>query len=133
MKKITLILTLIMGLFLSINVQAQTTTAQVQTTTDFYPGKWNVIVYGTPNGDVKLNFILERKDGKIAGVIQDTTGKELSKITQVDEKDKTITAYFNLMNYDLTLTLDPVDDDHVKGNLMGMFDAKGARIKDTTK
>ena len=133
MKKITLILTLIMGLFLSINVQAQTTTAQVQTTTDFYPGKWNVIVYGTPNGDVKLNFILERKDGKIAGAIQDTTGKELSKITQVDEKDKTITAYFNLMNYDLTLTLDPVDDDHVKGNLMGMFDAKGARIKDTTK
>ena len=133
MKKISLILTLIAGLFLSINVQAQTTNAPAPSTTDFYPGKWSVTVYGTPNGDVKLNFILERKDGKIGGAIQDTTGKELSKITQVDEKDKTITAYFNLMNYDLTLTLDPVDDDHVKGSLLGMFDAKGARIKDATK
>ncbi len=133
MKKISLMLTLAMGLFLSINVLAQTTSVQATSTTDYFPGKWNVVVYGTPNGDVKLNFILERKDGKIAGAIQDTTGKELSKISQIDEKDKSITAYFNLMNYDLTLTLDPVDDDHVKGSLMGMFDAKGARIKDTTK
>jgi len=126
MKKISLIMTLALGLFLTFNAKAQTTT-------DYYPGKWNIVVYGTPNGDVKLNFILERKDGKIAGAIQDTTGKELTKLSQVDEKEKSITAYFNLMNYDLTLTLDPVDDDHVKGSLLGMFDAKGARIKETTK
>ncbi len=119
-------MTLALGFFLTFNAKAQTTT-------DYYPGKWNIVVYGTPNGDVKLNFILERKDGKIAGAIQDTTGKELTKLSQVDEKEKSITAYFNLMNYDLTLTLDPVDDDHVKGSLLGMFDAKGVRIKETTK
>jgi hypothetical protein len=55
----------------------------------------------------------------------------MTKITQIDEKDKTITAAFTVQSYDVTLTLDPVDDDHVKGSLMGMFDAKGIRVKDS--
>ena len=124
MKKLSLILTIVIVLFLSLNVKAQTTT-------DYYPGKWNVTVMGTPNGDAKMTFVLERKDGKLTGAVQDTTGKEMTKITQIDEKDKTITAAFTIQSYDVTLTLDPVDDDHVKGSLMGMFDAKGIRVKET--
>ena len=76
-------------------------------------------------------LVLERKDGKLTGAVQDSTGKEMTKITQIDEKDKTITAAFTVQSYDVTLTLDPVDDDHVKGSLMGMFDAKGVRVKET--
>jgi hypothetical protein len=124
MKKQSLILTIVVALFLSLNAKAQATT-------DYYPGKWNVTVMGTPNGDAKMTFVLERKDGKLTGAVQDTTGKEMTKITQIDEKDKTITAAFTIQSYDVTLTLDPVDDDHVKGSLMGMFDAKGIRVKDT--
>jgi hypothetical protein len=124
MKKLSLILTVVVALFLSLNAKAQTTT-------DYYPGKWNVTVMGTPNGDAKMTFVLERKDGKLTGAVQDTTGKEMTKITQIDEKDKTITAAFTIQSYDVTLTLDPVDDDHVKGSLMGMFDAKGIRVKET--
>jgi len=123
MKKLSLILTVVVALFLSLNAKAQTA--------DYYPGKWNVTVMGTPNGDAKMTFVLERKDGKLTGAVQDTTGKEMTKITQIDEKDKTITAAFTIQNYDVTLTLDPVDDDHVKGSLMGMFDAKGIRVKET--
>ena len=122
MKKLNLIFTVVIGLFMSLNVSAQTKP-------DYYPGKWNVLVIGTPNGDAKMTFILERKDGKLAGAVQDSTGKELTKITSIDEKDKTITAAFTIQQYDVTLTLDPVDDDHVKGSLMGMFDAKGVRVK----
>jgi hypothetical protein len=122
MKKLILILTAVLGLFLSLNVTAQTTT-------DYFPGKWNVTVMGTPNGDAKMTFVLERKDGKLAGAVQDSTGKEMTKITQIDEKDKSITAAFTIQSYDVSLTLDPVDDDHVKGSLMGMFDAKGVRVK----
>jgi hypothetical protein len=124
MKKLSLILTVVAALFLSLNAKAQATT-------DYYPGKWNVTVMGTPNGDAKMTFVLERKDGKLTGAVQDTTGKEMTKITQIDEKDKTITAAFTIQSYDVTLTLDPVDDDHVKGSLMGMFDAKGIRVKET--
>lgn len=138
MKKHHLIFTLILALFVSINVKAQTTattttaatTTSVTTTTDYFPGKWNVVIIGTPNGDAKLTFALERKDGKLSGAVQDTTGKELTRITSIDEKDKTITAAFTIQSYDVSLTLEPVDDDHVKGSLMGMFDAKGVRVKE---
>jgi hypothetical protein len=122
MRKLTFIFTVAMALFLGLNAKAQTA--------DYFPGKWNVVILGTPNGDAKLTFVLDRKDGKLAGVVQDTTGKEMTKITQIDEKDKTITAAFTIQSYDVTLTLEPVDDDHVKGSLMGMFDARGIRVKE---
>jgi hypothetical protein len=141
MKKLSLVCTLISGLFISINANAQGTpaatpvapaaaTPATTSTTDYFPGKWNVVIMGTPNGDAKLTFALERKDGKLSGAVQDSTGKELTKITSIDEKDKTITAAFTIQSYDVTLTLEPIDDDHVKGSLMGMFDAKGSRVKD---
>ena len=123
MKKLSFVFALVLGLFAGITAKAQTK--------DYYPGKWNVVVMGTPNGDAKMSFTLERKDGKLGGAVQDSTGKEMTKITSVDEKDKTITIAFTTQGYDVTLTLDPLDDDHVKGSMMGMFDAKGVRAKET--
>jgi hypothetical protein len=76
-----------------------------------------------------MMFLLERKDGKLGGAVQDTTGKEISKISSADEQGKTVTLGFSAQGYDVTLTLDPIDNDHVKGSLMGMFDAKGMRVK----
>ena len=122
MRKLIFIFTVAMALFFGLNAKAQTA--------DYFPGKWNVVVMGTPNGDAKMTFVLERKDGKLSGVVQDTTGKEMTKITQIDEKDKTITAAFTIQSYDVSLTMEPVDDDHVKGSLMGMFEAKGIRVKE---
>jgi hypothetical protein len=124
MKKLNMFFFLVLGLFIALNANAQTKT-------DFYPGKWNVLVMGTPNGDAKMTFVIERKDGKLGGIIQDTTGKEMTKITSIEEKDKTITAAFTVQDVDITLTLDPIDDDNVKGSMMGMFDVKGVRVKET--
>jgi hypothetical protein len=123
MKKLILNFTVVLGLFISSNLKAQTTT-------DHYPGKWNITITGTPNGDAEMIFLFERKDGKLTGTIQDSTGKETVKITQIDEKEKSITASFTMQGYDLILTLDPVDEDHVKGSLLGMFDVKGVRAKE---
>ena len=130
MKKLSLILTVVLGVFLSLNVKAQTT-AVTTAPADYFPGKWNIVVKGTPNGDAKMTFVIERKDGKLTGAVQDSTGKEMTKITSIDEKDKTITAAFTIQSYDVTLTLEPVDADDVKGSLMGMFDATGVRVKET--
>ena len=124
MKKLSLIFTIAIGLFMSLTVNAQTKP-------DYYPGKWNIVVMDTPNGDAKMTVVIERKEGKLTGAIQDSTGNETSKITQIDEKDKTATIAFNTQGYDVTLTLDPVDDDHVKGSMLGMFDAKGTRVKES--
>jgi len=123
MKKLSLVFTVIFGVFLCMNAKAQTTT-------DYFTGKWLVSVTGTPRGDVKMIFVLERKDGKLTGAVQDSTGKEMTKIASIEEKDNTITAAFNVHDYDLTLFMEPVDDDHVIGNMLGMFDAKGVRLKE---
>ena len=123
MKKLNLTLAVILGVFFSSGATAQTIS-------DYYPGKWIVAASGTPEGDVKMTFYLERKDGKLTGTVQDSTGKIKRVITSIEEKDKTISLYFSVPGYDLSLVLDPVDDDHVKGSLLGMFDANGVRIKE---
>lgn len=124
MKKLLLIVALLAGVMFSVHVKAQAPA-------DYFPGKWNVTVFGTPNGDAKLTFVLARVDGKLGGTVRDSTDKEISKISQIEEKDKTITAYFTAEGYDLDLKLEPVDVDSLKGTLMGMFEAKGIRVKDS--
>jgi hypothetical protein len=124
MKKLSLVFTVAIGLLMSLTVKAQTKP-------DYYPGKWNLVIMGTPQGDAKMTVVIERKDGKLTGAFQDSTGHETGKITQFDEKDKTATIGFNAQGYDVTITLDPVDDDHVKGSMLGMFDAKGTRVKES--
>jgi hypothetical protein len=127
MKKLDLLLTGLYILALSLNVNAQTSTA------DYFVGKWSVLLKGVPGGDAKMIFILEKKDSTITGLVQDTTGKEISKITNAELKANQVTLYFNAQGYDVNLLLAKKDDDHVTGNLMSMFDAEGDRIKETKK
>ena len=77
-----------------------------------------------------MYVLLDRKDGKLTGVVHDSTDKEMTKLTQVDEKDKSVTVYFTAQGYDVNMTLEPVPADGVKGSLMSMFDVKGVRVKE---
>lgn len=126
MKKLSVFFAGIFFLALSLTV-----TAQVKANPDFFVGKWNVVVAGTPNGDSKLIISLERKEGKLAGAILDSTNKELAKISKIEEKEKSTTVYFTAEGYDVYLLMEKKDDDHITGNLMDMFTAKGDRIKET--
>ena len=123
MKRLSLIFTVVFGLFLCVNAHAQVKT-------DYFAGKWNVTVIGTPNGDRNIIFAFTRTDGKLTGAVQDTTGVETAKITSIEENEKSLTAAFTAEGYDVTVTFEPVDDDNIKGSLMGMFDAKGVRVKE---
>jgi hypothetical protein len=125
MKKLSFFFAGLLFLALSFNLKAQTTSA-----TDYFVGKWNVQVEGTPQGDGKMTVMLERKDGKLGGTIITKTGSEPTKITKVDEKEKSVTVYFNTSGYDVNLTMEKKDDDHVIGNVMDMFDARGERVKE---
>lgn len=127
MKKICLLLTLLTGLLITNAGKAQSATA------DYFTGKWKITVFGTPNGDAAMTFVLEKKDGKLSGSVRDTTDKEISKMTSVEESGKNILVAFNAQGYDVTVTLEPIDADKVKGSLMNMYDVKGTRVKEGEK
>lgn len=123
MKQLSAFIAGIFLVIISFSAQAQTA--------DYFVGKWSVVAEGTPNGDAKFLVSLERKDGKLGGIIIDpATGKETSKIDKVEEKEKSVTVYFVGGGYDVYLFLEKKDNDHVGGSLMDMFDAKGERVKD---
>lgn len=125
MKKVSSFFAGLFFLVLSFNTHAQT-----RPTNDYYVGKWNVAVEGTPQGDGKMTVVLERKDGKLGGTILSKEATAPVSITRVDENEKNIKLYFTASGYDVNLTLEKKDDDHVTGNLMDMFDAKGERVKE---
>ena len=125
MKKFTSVLVGILCLLVSVNVNAQSKVGA-----DYFKGKWSVLLKGTPNGDAKMIFVLENRNDSIAGVVQDTAGVEIAKITSVELKDTEVTLYFTTQGYDVNLLLTKKDDDHTTGSLMSMFDAEGERIKE---
>ena len=122
MKKLTVIFA---GLFLL--VLSLKTTAQ--TGADYFAGKWSVLVKALPQGDTKMVFVLEKKDSTLTGVVQDTTGTEISKLDKVELSDSSATVYFTAQGYDVNLVMIKKDEDHITGSLMSMFDAEGERIK----
>ena len=128
MKKASFLSWLLFFLLLSTKMLAQSKPGA-----DYFKGNWSVLIKSTPNGDVKMILVLENKNDSITGVVQDTTGVEISKLTNVELKDTVITLYFTAQGYDVNLVMTKKDDDHITGSLMGMFDAEGVRKKEEKK
>ncbi|MDB5279631.1 MAG: hypothetical protein JWR61_4586 [Ferruginibacter sp.] len=126
MKKFPFSLLGIFSLFLSLNADAQTKTG-----VEYFAGKWSTLVIGTPSGDRKMVFVLEKEDTGIIGVVQDTTGKKLSTITKAELNANTITLYYSINEHDVITELTKKDEDHATGNAMGMFDVEAVRVKAT--
>jgi len=122
MKKMNLFFAGVFFLLLSFSANAQDNTGS-----DFFAGKWNLLVSGTPNGDIKMIINLERKEGKLGGTIE-IVDYETLNISKVDEKEASITFYFNAMDHDLNIYLEKKDENHVSGSQMDMFDVKGERM-----
>ncbi|MBK9510718.1 MAG: hypothetical protein IPO04_15305 [Cytophagaceae bacterium] len=98
---------------------------------DYFLGKWEIMVAGTPNGDIKFATDLQRKEGKLFGelTIPADPNAPAIPITNNEEGTDKITIYFSAQGYDLNLDLEKVDQDNLKGTLMGMFDSKAVRVK----
>jgi hypothetical protein len=125
-KKVSFLFAGTCFVLLSFNLKAQS-----KSSGDYFAGKWNVLVKGTPNGDAKMTFVLEKKDSTLTGSVQDSTGKEISKIDNAELANDEVTLYFNTQGFDVNLLLKKKDDDHAAGSLMGMFDAEGERKKES--
>jgi cytochrome c len=97
--------------------------------TDYFTGKWNAKMIGTPGGDVAMDFIIERTDGKLTGkMVSEKMGSQaFDKIEETDiEKIK---VFFQANGMSINIELNKDDADNFKGRLMGMFDVKGSRVK----
>jgi len=123
MKKVSFFL-----LFLLLNV---VTRSVAHAPDDFFAGKWEITVTGTPSGDAKLVAELVRKDGKLTGELVNAADSNQEKIpvTQLTESADKLSMAFTAQGYDVTLDLSKVDDDNLKGMLMNMFEAKAKRLK----
>jgi len=124
MKRLSTVFVGVFFLLLAVN-----TNAQSKAGAGYFSGKWSVLLKGLPNGDAKMIFVLENRNDSIVGLVQDTAGTEIAKITGADLKDTEVTLYFTAQGYDVNLVLTKKDDDHTTGSLMGMFDAEGERVK----
>ena len=125
MKKINVFIAGAFFLFLSMCAKAQSKIGA-----DYFSGTWSVLIKGTPGGDAKMFIVLEKKDTMLTGVVQDSTGAEMSKIDKIEISGDKATVYFNAQGYDVNLEMNKKDDDYFTGSMMGMFDAEGERVKD---
>ncbi len=120
MKKSLLIMA---GLILLVS---QITFAQ-DNSSDFFHGKWNVTIIGTPNGDAKFVLKVDKTDAALAAFIIGEDGKS-QKVDRVETKPNAITVYWFAEGYDVNLTLTKKEDGKVDGDLMGMFTAKIEKV-----
>lgn len=105
--------------------------AQTTPTTDFFAGKWEISVAGTPRGDIKFLTDLVRKDGKLTGeLVEAGDANAKRKITKVEEAaaDKLVLYFDSSQGGEISIELTKVDADNLKGSLMS-FDAVAKRIK----
>src|SRR6185295_14695411 len=124
MKRLTILTAGLLSLVLSFNANAQSKTGA-----DFFAGKWNVLITGTPYGDLKRVYILEKKDNGLAGTVLDGEGKEISKCSKVEVKDTEVTLFYSSMGNDVSVVLTKKDEDHLTGKALGQWDATAERIK----
>ncbi|MBD1395259.1 hypothetical protein [Mucilaginibacter glaciei] len=112
---------LVATLLFSISSNAQTSA--------YYAGKWDVLVKGTPQGDVHLKFALADSASTIKGTYTDPESNKEMPLTKTELKDGKLTLNFTIQQYDLSLVLNKKDEDNVTGSLMGMFESTGVRVK----
>jgi hypothetical protein len=123
MKKIT---TLIIAVFALMIISVG---AKAQAKTDFFVGKWDILVKGTPQGDVHMMVTFEQKDGKLSGTMVDPETSKDVPFTKLETNDKGVVVYFTAQGYDVNMNLQKQDDDHVIGTVMDMLDVTGERVK----
>lgn len=97
---------------------------------EYFEGKWNVLIKGTPQGDATIPMRFETVEGKTTGYFLEEGATEEKKMTSAIIKDDVINTSFYISGYDVTLSLKKVDADIANGDLMGMFDAEGTRVKE---
>ncbi len=125
MKKVSIIL-IVLFFGIAMNGFSQTTAPA-----DFFAGKWEISILGSPMGDIKFSTDLVRKDGKLTGELAnaDDANAEKRPIIRVEESATQMKIFFeSRQGGEVSIDLNKVDDTHLKGSVAG-YDATALRIK----
>jgi hypothetical protein len=126
MKRVLIFISTIILVF---SVNTGLMSAQTKSTGEqFFIGKWNLIVYGVPDGDTKIVLNIEKKDDKLTGSLADPTKTDPPmELTGIEVADSTFKATFNAQGMDISLMLKIKDEKNVTGSMMDQFDIKGEK------
>lgn len=122
MKTLKSVLTLVV-------LMAAMSMAKAQVNQNFFVGNWEVLVKGTPQGDVKLPMSFELQEDKLVGKVTNPETKEVATMTSVELKGEELFAAFSAGGYDLTMVISKKDEERFVGKLMDMLEVEGLRLK----
>jgi hypothetical protein len=131
MKKIHIISAVLLLVMLATTAvsQAQSTqSAGNQPKSDFFIGKWNLLISGF--GDINMVLNLERKEGVLKGTIKmkDSQPVELTSIKE-DEKDALNFSFVIMQDHVSTFNLKKKDENHLVGYSDGGANLTGERTR----
>ena len=111
---------------------ASTFTAHAQEESkDYFVGKWLVKIQDLPVDIEEMMVDVARVDGKLK-VNLSADGQQI-EVQQVNEKETSITFYFNGNGFDVDMTLVKKSQNEVTGDMLSQFDLTGKRITKAAK
>ena len=93
---------------------------------DYFVGKWLVKIQDLPVDIEEMTVDIARVDGKLK-VNLSADGQQI-EVQQVNEKETSITFYFNGNGFDVDMTLVKKSQNEVTGDMLSQFDLTGKRI-----
>ena len=106
---------------------ASTFTAHAQEESkDYFVGKWLVKIQDLPVDIEEMMVDVTRVDGKLK-VNLSADGQQI-EVQQVNEKETSITFYFNGNGFDVDMTLVKKSQNEVTGDMLSQFDLTGNRV-----
>ena len=107
---------------------ASTFTSQAQEESkDYFVGKWLVKIQDLPVDIEEMTVDIARVDGKLKVNLSADDGQQI-EVQQVNEKETSITFYFNGNGFDVDMTLVKKSQNEVTGDMLSQFDLTGKRI-----
>ena len=93
---------------------------------DYFVGKWLVKIQDLPVDIEEMMVDVTRVDGKLK-VNLSADGQQI-EVQQVNEKETSITFYFNGNGFDVDMTLVKKSQNEVTGDMLSQFDLTGKRV-----
>jgi hypothetical protein len=122
MKKLITMLTLFC-LVLTVAV------ANVSSNPESFVGQWDLMIEGTPQGDIRVIMTLEKVDGVLVGNFKMAGTDQETKLSSISGSSESISFSFFAEGYDLYMNLKPDGENAVKGFLIDQFPVSGKRLK----